>query len=78
MAEYPAGDDGELRRMITIIDKPAKVCVCKRCGGKGAIRVKTGAFDYHFETCTQCEGSGRVTVSSHVEYEILPYKPKEK
>ncbi len=59
---------------LTVIDKPAKVCVCQVCKGRGAIRKKAGAFDYYYERCPQCEGSGRVLVASHVEYSIEPFK----
>lgn len=29
-------------------------------------------------TCDQCEGTGRVTVSAKMSYDIRPYKPRDR
>lgn len=50
------------------VTKAPKVALCRVCHGTGY--TSTGV-------CHQCEGSGRVTVSAKMEYDIRPYKPRE-
>lgn len=64
--------------MINKVEKPPKVALCRRCGGSGRVRrelYESGRFVW--ETCPQCEGSGRVTVSARMEFDIRPYKPNK-
>jgi DnaJ-class molecular chaperone len=53
------------------IYKPAKVTLCRECGGSGRIDGDVPV------ACPQCEGSGRVMVSGVMELDIQPYRPKE-
>lgn len=64
--------------MATIkIKKEPKVCVCRRCYGTGQVYVLKGDGPmYEMQKCSQCQGSGRVTVAANVEYDIRPYNPK--
>lgn len=55
--------------MIQETHKGPKIALCRRCGGRGYL-IRTG------ETCPQCGGSGRVTVSGDVRTEIYPYCPR--
>ncbi|MBD5278946.1 MAG: molecular chaperone DnaJ [Bacteroides sp.] len=52
--------------MIRELKKPAKVALCRECRGSGK---KEG------RVCSQCEGSGRVTVSCELRMDIRPYRP---
>lgn len=56
------------------VRKEPKVALCRRCHGTG--RIGTGRLFRRTESCPQCEGSGRVTVSAEMELDIRPYKPK--
>ena len=51
------------------------MALCRKCYG-------TGRFHDHEtneeHTCEQCEGTGRVTVSAKMIYDIRPYKPRER
>ena len=59
--------------MIQELEKKPKVALCRKCHGTGIIHDReTGAE----RTCGQCEGSGRVTVSASMTYDIRPYRPK--
>lgn len=61
--------------MIQEAEKKPKVALCRRCYGTGRLCDKeTGET----ATCPQCEGSGRVTVSARMVYDIRPYKPRTK
>lgn len=57
--------------------KAPKVALCRKCYGTGRWRKEKQDGTYSIETCPQCEGSGRVTVSAVMEYDIRPYKQKE-
>ena len=50
------------------VKKDPKVALCRKC--------VSGRFIRKTETCPQCEGSGRVTVSCEMTLDIRPYKPK--
>lgn len=52
------------------------MALCRRCHGTG--RIGTGRLFRRTESCPQCEGSGRVTVSAEMELDIRPYKPKDR
>lgn len=72
--------------MIQEVEKTPKVALCRACHGTGVVqktverparifgRKKTEITE---EVCTQCGGSGRVTVSAKMTLDIRPYKPKE-
>lgn len=54
------------------IKRPPRVAVCKECHGTGTVNDEfCGPIK-----CPQCEGSGRVTVSSVTTLDIRPYRPK--
>ncbi len=56
------------------IKRPPRIAVCRECNGTGTL--KTESFKSHPLPCPQCEGSGRVTVSSATILYIRPYRPK--
>lgn len=60
------------------VTKAPKVALCRKCCGTGQWRQKREDGTFTFEQCPQCEGSGRVTVSAVMEYDIRPYKQKER
>nr|DAP09325.1 MAG TPA: chaperone protein [Bacteriophage sp.] len=55
------------------VRRPPRVAVCKECHGTG---VQQGSCSM-LARCPQCEGSGRVTVSSVTTLDIRPYRPKQ-
>lgn len=57
------------------VTKPAKVALCRECGGTGTVTV--GRFMKKHEVCPQCGGSGRVLVSCVSELDIRPYPAEE-
>lgn len=57
--------------MKQTVMKPPKIALCRRCHGAGRIVDALGRTN----TCPQCDGSGRVTVSAVIEMEIRAYKP---
>jgi DnaJ-class molecular chaperone len=57
------------------IKRPPRVAVCKECHGTGI--QQTEAPQRHPARCPQCEGRGRVTVSSVTTLDIRPYRPKQ-
>ncbi len=63
--------------MIHKVEKAPKVALCRKCYGTGMWRHRTEGGALIVEQCPQCEGSGRVTVSAKMEYDIRPYKQKE-
>ena len=72
--------------MIQNVEKPFKVALCRACHGTGKVKKvveypsrifgKKGSETVE-EVCKQCEGSGRVTVSAKITFDIRPYKSKE-
>ena len=52
---------------------PPIIALCRVCKGTGRV---AGDEEGEFLTCLQCEGSGRVTVSSETVLDIRPYKPR--
>lgn len=56
------------------VEKPLKVCLCRKCRGTGLYRHKNQKGVTFVERCPQCEGSGRVTVSAVMDFDIKPYK----
>ena len=60
------------------VTKSPKVALCRKCCGTGQWRPKREDGTFTVEQCPQCEGSGRVTVSAVMEYDIRPYKLKER
>lgn len=62
--------------MKQVVKKDAKVALCRNCHGTGYIENRR--YPYKMDICSQCEGSGRVTVSADMQLDIRPYKPKTK
>lgn len=62
--------------MIQQVEKSPKVALCRNCYGTGFI--VSGILRKKTEVCPQCEGSGRVTVSAKITYDIRPYKVENK
>lgn len=58
--------------MIQELEKKPKVALCRKCRGTGKYR---GSDTLEERICEQCEGSGRVTVSAKMTFDIRPYKP---
>lgn len=56
------------------IRRAPRVVVCKECHGTGIQPAETP--QRHPTICVQCEGSGRVTVSSVTMLDIRPYRPR--
>lgn len=61
-----------MRRNVT---KSPKIALCRVCHGTGHVPASIPGFEP--AVCTQCGGSGRVTVSANIELDIRPYKPKK-
>ena len=61
--------------MILEVTKMPKVALCRKCYGTGRLHDKETGEE---STCDQCEGTGRVTVSAKMRYDIRPYKEKQK
>lgn len=59
------------------VTKAPKVALCRKCRGTGIWRHADDGGVTLAEPRPQCGGSGRVTVSAVVEYDIRPYKRKE-
>ena len=57
--------------MKKVIEKGAYVAVCQKCRGTGKVY---GIIRNKGKGCPQCEGSGRVIVTSRTELDIVPYK----
>lgn len=56
------------------VRRPPRVAVCKECHGTGMQQTEIPQITP--AVCPQCEGSGRVTVSSVTTLDIRPYKSK--
>lgn len=54
--------------MKTEVNRPPRVAICQDCRGTGESPLGAGI-------CPQCEGSGRVIVSSVTTLKIRPYRP---
>lgn len=61
--------------MIQEVEKKPKVALCRKCYGMGRLQDRETGGEH---TCGQCEGTGRVTVSAKMTYDIRPYKPRER
>ena len=61
--------------MIQEVEKKPKVALCRKCFGTGHLHDPDTGEEH---ICEQCEGTGRVTVSAKMTYDIRPYKPKVK
>lgn len=59
--------------MLTTVEKSPKVALCRVCRGTG----HTLSAEGKEQTCTLCEGSGRVTVSCCMTLDIRPYRPRK-
>lgn len=59
--------------MIQELEKKPKVALCRKCRGTGKFWDPDTLEE---RVCEQCEGSGRVTVSAKMTFDIRPYKPR--
>lgn len=64
--------------MKRTVNKGAKIALCRKCRGTGIWHHEIEDGVTMSETCPQCEGSGRVTVSAVMEFDIRPYRHKER
>lgn len=55
------------------IKRPPRIVVCRECNGTGAQKTESPQGQ---SPCPQCEGSGRVIVSSVTILDIHPYRQK--
>ena len=53
--------------------KAPKISLCRKCHGTGLCE-DDGTVTV--DRCPQCDGTGRVTVSAVIDYEIRPYIPE--
>lgn len=60
--------------MIKEVEKKVKLSICQKCSGRGVIHDDERGESH---VCDQCEGSGRVTVSARIRYDIRAYRPKD-
>lgn len=51
------------------------MALCRKCYGTGRLHDHETNEEH---TCEQCEGTGRVTVSAKMTYDIRSYKPRER
>ena len=61
-----------MKRNVT---KSPKIALCRACHGTGRIAAGDYSTFPTYRTCSQCGGSGRVTVSANIELDIRPYNP---
>ena len=61
--------------MIQEVEKQPKVALCRKCRGTGKLR---DPETQEVRVCDQCEGSGRVTVSAKMIFDIRPYRTNQK
>ena len=59
--------------MIREVRHAPKITICQACKGTGTV---AGDQPGARPRCLQCEGSGRVTVSTHTVLDIRPYRPR--
>ena len=60
--------------MIQEVEKQPKVALCRKCRGTGKLR---NPETQEVQVCGQCEGSGRVTVSAKMVFDIRPYRTNQ-
>lgn len=60
--------------MIQEVEKQPKVALCRKCRGTGKLR---NPETQEVQVCDQCEGSGRVTVSAKMFFDIRPYRTNQ-
>lgn len=60
-----------MKRQLT---KQPKIALCRACHGTGHV---IEGPEGRKVVCSQCMGSGRVTVSANIELDIRPYKPQK-
>lgn len=60
--------------MIQEVEKQPKVALCRKCRGTGKFR---DPETLDVRVCDQCEGSGRVTVSAKMIFDIRPYRTNQ-
>ena len=61
--------------MIQEVEKSPKVALGRKCDGTGRLHNRETGEEH---MCDQCEGTGRVTVSAKMTYDIRPYKPRDR
>lgn len=61
--------------MIREVRHAPKITICQACKGTGTTWTEYSSFNVP-KVCPQCEGSGRVTVSTHTVLDIRPYRPR--
>lgn len=61
--------------MIQEVEKQPKVALCRKCRGTGKL---CDTETQEHRVCDQCEGSGRVTVSAKIIFDIRPYRTNHK
>lgn len=61
--------------MIQEVEKSPKVALCRGIYGTGRLHNRETGEEH---MCDQCEGTGRVTVSAKMTYDIRPYKPRDR
>lgn len=64
--------------MKLTVNKSPKIALCRKCRGTGTWCHESEDGVVVVESCPQCEGSGRVTVSAVMEFDIRPYKRKDR
>ncbi|MDY2833455.1 MAG: molecular chaperone DnaJ [Sodaliphilus pleomorphus] len=64
--------------MKMTVNKSPKIALCRKCRGTGLWRHESEDGVIIEESCPQCEGTGRVTVSAVMEFDIRPYRHKER
>ena len=64
-------DFKKTQKMTRKLEKSPKIALCRRCHGTGYLPAEAGREGRYL--CPQCEGSGRVTVSAVIEYDLRPY-----
>lgn len=57
--------------MLQEVEKKPKIALCRKCCGSGRLPSEESGEP---AVCPQCEGTGRVTVSARMVYDIRPYR----
>ena len=52
-----------------------RIVICGRCGGYGQISYDVGSHksEYKYKKCSECGGSGRLEMTTHIEHK--PFVP---